>query len=83
MTQKDNSDLCEYGRPGRGVGVEIMLALLAGGLFWFGTRSSDEISDGRLTPQRQSMGAGTMSGREISGPRPPTDIMPPPPAARQ
>ena len=64
MTQKDNSDLCEYGRPGRGVGVEIMLALLAGGLFWFGTRSSDEISDERLTPQRQSMGAGTMSGRE-------------------
>ena len=71
MTQKDNSDLCEYGRPGRGVGVEIMLALLAGGLFWFGTRSSDEISDGRLTPQRQSMGAGAMSGREISGSRPP------------
>ena len=63
MTQKDNSDLCEYGRPGRGVGVEIMLALLAGGLFWFGTRSSDEISDGRLTPQRQSMGAGNISGR--------------------
>ena len=87
MTQKDNSDLYEYGRLGRGVGVGIMLAFLAvlvlGGLFWFGTRSSDEISDGRLTPQRQSMGAGTMSGREISGPRPPTDIMPPPPAARQ
>ena len=83
MTQKDNSDLYEYGRPGRGVGVGIMLALLAGGLFWSGTRSSDEISDERLTPQRQSMGAGTMSGREISGPRPPTDIMPPPPAARQ
>ena len=29
MTQKDNSDLYEYGRPGRGVGVGIMLALLA------------------------------------------------------
>ena len=29
MTQKDNSDLCEYGRPGRGVGVGIMLAFLA------------------------------------------------------
>ena len=86
MTQKDNSDLYEYGRLGRGVGVGIMLAFSpfsSGGLFWFGTRSSDEISDGRLTPQRQSMGAGTMSGREISGPRPPADIMPPPPAARQ
>ena len=67
MTQKDNSDLYEYGRLGRGLGVGIMLAFLAvlvlGGLFWFGTGSSDEISDGRLTPQRQSMGAGNISGR--------------------
>ena len=62
MTQNENrDDLHEYGRRGRGIGLSIMLALLAVlvlGLFWFGTHGSHEISDERLTPQRQSMGAG-------------------------
>ena len=88
MTQNENrDDLYEYGRRGRGVGLSIMLALLAvlvlGGLFWFGTHGSDEISDERLAPQRQTTGAGTGARPEMPNVRPPADKPTPPPAARQ
>ena len=71
MAQDPNRDLYEYGRRGRGVGLGVMLALLAvlvfGGLFWFGTRVSDDVSE-RLTPKRQTTGVG--SGRELPTVRP-------------
>ena len=79
MTPNDNRDLYEYGRRGRAVGL--MLSLLAvlvlGGLFWFGTRGSDEFSEERLTPQRQT------TGRAMPNIRPPADIPSRPSATRQ
>ena len=84
MAQDPNRDLYEYGRRGRGVGLGVMLALLAvlvfGGLFWFGTRVSDDVSE-RLTPKRQT--TGVCSGRELPTVRPPTGIPARPPTTRQ
>lgn len=82
MTHNDNRDLYEYGRRGRAVGLGIMLSLLAvlvlGGLFWFGTRGSDEFSEERLTPQRQTTGRAMPNVL-----RPPADIPSRPPATGQ
>ena len=87
MTYDDN--LRAYGRKGRGAGVGIMLALLAvlvvGGMLWFGfgTSSSDLAMDEKLTPQRQTTGAGSRAAREDAVIVPPADRQTTFPATRQ